>query len=140
MADNIIINRIWQDSDFFQIEIECQTDLIVARSKVYTSNDLIDDLYIKIEQFLLGNSSIICWRNGEQGDATTPCISFTFSHHDALGHVRIEVYLEIDDGGQLSIHNCCFYVITEIGLLYQFKEKLPILKNPQLGVHVSLDC
>ena len=120
MLDNLIITRFWQDIEFFQIEIECKTEFISARGKVYTTDDLIDDLYNKIETFLSGKVYSTCWQNGTRGDATTPCISFQFFHKDKLGHILIEVFLEIDDGGALSAHNCCFYINTETGLLHQF--------------------
>lgn len=138
MADNLIITRFWQDVEFFQIEIECKTEFIAVRGKVYTTDDLIDDLYNKIEAFLSGYMDSTCWQNGMRGDTATPCIAFHFSHKDELGHVLIEVFMEIDDGGTLSTHNCCFYINTEVGLLYQFKENLPKLKAPQLGIRVSL--
>lgn len=139
MADNLIITRFWQDIEFFQMEIECKTEFIAVRGKVYTTDDLIDDLYNKIEMFLSGDVDSTCWQNGTRGDITTPCITFQFFHKDGLGHVLIEVFMEIDDGGTLSTHNCCFYVNTEIGLLYQFKENLLKLKTPQLGIQISLD-
>lgn len=138
MADNLIITRFWQDIEFFQIEIECKTELITVRGRVYTADDLIDDLCNKIETFLSGHIDAPCWQNGTRGDATTPCIALRFSRKDELGHVLIEVFMEIDDGGTLSTHNCCFYINTEMGLLYQFKENLPKLKAPQLGIRVSL--
>ena len=138
MADNLIITRLWQDIEFFQIEIECKTELIAVRGKVYTTDDLIDDLCNKIEAFLSGHMDATCWQNGTRGDTTTPCTALRFSRKDELGHVLIEVFMEIDDGGALSTHNCCFYINTEVGLLYQFKENLPKLKAPQLGIRVSL--
>lgn len=139
MADNLTITRLWQDVEFFQMEIECKTDFITVREKVYTTDDLIDDLYNKIETFLSGDLDSTCWQNGTRGDATTPCVIFRFTHRDKLGHVLIEVFMEIDDGGALSTHNCCFYIKTEIGLLYQFKENLLSLKMTQLGIPISLN-
>lgn len=105
MSDNLVITRFWQDIDFFQMEIECKTEFIAVRGKVYTTDDLIDDLYNKIEIFLSGNADATCWQNGTRGDRTTPCITFQFFHKDELGHVLIEVFMEIDDGGTLSTHN-----------------------------------
>lgn len=139
MNDNLIITRVWNDVEFFQIEIQCKTELIDVRGKVYTTDDLIEDLYNKIEVFLSGKVSCICWQNGTKGDSTTPSIELRFSHKDKLGHELIEVFMEIDDGGSLSTHHCCFYLNTEFGLLYQFKEKLVNLRTPQLGVQVILN-
>ena len=139
MNDNIIITRLWQDVDFFQIEIECKTELIVVRGRVYTTYILIDDLYDKIGTFLSGNVNSICWQSGTKGDLTTPCLMLKFLHKDQLGHILIEIFMEIDDGGQPSTHNCCFYLNTEIGLLYQFRENLLNLKTPKLGISILLN-
>lgn len=139
MTDNLIITRCWQDIEFFQIEIECKTELVVVRGKIYTTDDLIDELYNKIELFLSGNVDTAFWQNGTRGDTTAPCISFQFLHKDKLGHALIEVFMEINDGGTLNTHNCCFYINTEMGLLYQFKEHLLKLKTPQTGIQLSLN-
>lgn len=138
MTDNFIITRVWQDTDFFQIEIECKTEFIAVRGKLYTTDYLIDDLYSKIETFLSGKIETICWQNGTKGDLTTPYMAFRLLRKDQLGHILIEIYMEIDDGGPLTTHNCCFYLNTEMGLLCQFKENLPHLKIPQLGICISL--
>lgn len=63
------------------------------------------------------------------GDNTTPCVSFSFIRSDLLGHVLIQVTMELDDGAPLSEHNCCFYVKTELGLLHSFALVLPTLLN-----------
>lgn len=139
MTDDLIMTRCWQDIECFQIEIECKTEFIIVRGKVYTSDDLIDDLYNKIDLFLSGNMCTTSWQNGTRGDASTPCIAFQLLHKDELGHVQIEIFMEIDDGGTLCTHNCCFFVNTEIGLLYQFKDNVLKLKTPQLGTQVSLN-
>lgn len=138
MVDNLIITRFWQDSEFFQIETECKTELICVQGRIYTTDALIDDLYNKIELFLSGNVDSTCWENGTKGDKTAPCIMLRFSHKDTLGHVLIEVFMEIDDGGTLDSHHCCFYINTEVGRLYQFKENLNLIKIPQLGTRISL--
>lgn len=139
MVDNLIFTRIWQDIEFFQIGIECITELLAVRGKVYITDALVDDLHNKIERFLSGDVDSTYWRNGTRGDGTAPCITLQFFRKDNRGHILIEIFMEIDDGGTLSAHNCCFYINTEIGLLHQFKENLLKLKLPQLGIQISLD-
>lgn len=138
MVDNIIFSRSWQDSEFFQIQVECISDLITVRGEIYSSSDYIDDLVRTINLFLVENVNGICWQNGTKGDGSTSCMALTFYRKDDLGHISIEVYMEIDDGGRLCKHNCCFYVNTEYGLLYQFRDNLQKLKVPKLGDKVSL--
>ena len=139
MIDNLVITRFWQDVDFFQLEIQCKTQLIEAIGRVYTTDALIDDLYNKLNMFLSGEEKTICWQSGTMGDDTTPCIKLQFISKDELGHILVEVFMEIDDGGALSAHNCCFYLNTEMGSLYLFKEQLKKLKVPQLGVQIQLN-
>ena len=47
--------------------------------------------------------------------------------------------MELDDGGEFSDHNCCFYINTEYGLLQRFRDQLPKLKQPELFSVVRLN-
>ena len=139
MQDYIAIERIWQDSDFFEIELTCCSDIITAVSKVYTSNESIDNLSDKIKNFINGDVKDCFWENGERGDNTTACVSMNFFREDKLGHIKIEVFMELDDGGKFSKHNCCFFVNTELGLLAEFQKNIFKIKNQQLGEKVVLN-
>ena len=136
--DNIMITRVWQDDWFFKVEVRCKTKFIDVIEKVYTQDSMIDDLCNKLDAFLSGKVESACWKNGERGDGYSPCIELQFLHKDKCGHILIDVFMEIDDGGSLETHNCCFYLNTELGLLYRFREKLLNLKTQQLGVQVAL--
>ena len=129
MTDNIIINKQWQDNEVILIKIKCYTSIITAETEVYVVDYLIDDLIYQIEQFLDGKVEESFWESGERGDFSTTCASLRFLHKDRAGHVLIEVFMELDDGGKYSEHNCCFYINTEIGLLTTFCKKLPRLKH-----------
>ena len=139
MIDNLTFTRVWQDVDFFQLEIKCENEFIVATGRIYITDALIDDLNNKIKIFLSGKARTTCWQNGSFGDATTPCVRLQFSNKDTIGHILIEIFMEIDDGGTMSTHNCCFYINTEIGLLHQFMENLKKIKTPQLGIRIALN-
>ena len=81
--------------------------------------------------------STIHWEQGKRGDLAIPYVSFSFARKDKLGHILIEIFMEIDDGGSFNTHNCCFYVHTETGLLDEFKKNLSILKRTQVGNQIS---
>lgn len=66
-------------------------------------------------------------------------INYGYFNKDKLGHIIIEVYAELDDGGKHSEHNCCFFVETEYGLLMNFGERLDRLKNRPAGCEVRLN-
>ena len=139
MKDYISMQKLWDDSDLAQLEIVCSSPVITASAKIYVTNALIDDLVQQIKKFLDGQLKESYWKNGEKGDYSTACVSLRFLPKDKLGHILIEVYMELDDGGRYSSHNCCFYLNTEIGLLGTFCEKLPILKQEVFGIEVVLN-
>lgn len=139
MQDCIAMERIWQDDYYFQMKINCVSEFVSATTKVYTSDKCIDELSQSIQDFLFRKSNECFWVNGESGDKTTACVSMKISHKDKLGHIQIEVYMEINDGGPLSEHNCCFYVNTELGLLTEFHKRLNIIKERQIGGKVVLN-
>ena len=125
MEDNITLRKIWQDDDVIELTVVCSSPIITATSEIYVSDSLIDELI---------------WANEERGDASTACVSFRFFREDALGHIAIEVFAELDDGGDYSKHNCCFFVRTEYGLLMNFCDHLDQLKNGSVGCEIRLNC
>ena len=139
MTDYISMEKIWQDVFCYQIKITCASSCVVATNEFYTSDDSIDDLFNGLNDFIIGKTKEFLWENGEKEDHSTACITLKFIHKDKLGHILIEVYMELDDGGSYSSHNCCFYLNTELGLLEEFCKKLPTLKLELLGIEVVLN-
>lgn len=139
MQNNIEIEKVWQDDEFFEAKITCSAKLISANTLVYLTDTSVDELLDTLRKFLDGNADDQFWESGTKGEGTTSCISFTFLRADLLGHVKIEVFMELDDGGSLSKHNCCFYLNTEQGLLNEFLNNLPKLKEKQIGTKVMLN-
>jgi len=135
--DNIKVVKIWQDEDFFEISVTCENKMISASTKVYVTDLKIEQLQNEISQFLQHKKSEIFWASGERGESSTPCVEFRFFMKDSGGHVLIECFMELDDGGNLDKHNCCFFVDAELGMLHDFNSKLSALKTSQLGVSAS---
>lgn len=139
MNEYIYMENIFYDADIIQLKIICSSEMIKIRSKIYVSGKLIDDLIFKINQFIEGDFVENLWQNEEIGNDTTACMSLKFLQKDKLGHVLIEVFLEIDDGGDYNKHNCCFFIQTELGQLSLFAKSLPKLKSSELGRKVMLN-
>ncbi len=135
--DNICIKKIWQESDLFEFEFKCVSKTIECSSDIYVSNGELDDLYNQLSLFLEKKVTSF-WLCGERGNETFPSISFEFIYEDKLGHVKIEIFIELNDGGNLDKHTACFYINTEIGLLYQFREKIKHLKEMAVGEKILL--
>jgi len=141
MKDYIMIRKIWQDEvdDLFSIQMVACSNVIWAQTSSYSGNIAIDDLLSKLNDFINGKVDEVLWENGEKGDETTTFLSLKFFHKNKLEHVRVEVYMELDDGGEFSEHSCCFYVETERGLLEKFYKNLHLLKEPDLGIEIVLN-
>lgn len=138
MKNNIIMERIWQDDYFFEISLHCISKSITASTEIYITDSNIDDLYNKINEFIKYPQTEILWQCGEFGDHSTPSVSFNFIPIDSLGHIQIEIFMELNDGGKLRKHNCCFYVNTNIGDLYNFSNILKKIKQPIIGTRITL--
>ncbi len=139
MKDNIIISKIWQDDCLIELKVLCSSSVINVMSKIYVTDYLLDELINQIKQFLNGNGEEGLWANEEKGNDSTACLSLRFFKKDNLGHIIIEVFAEIDDGGNYTEHNCCFYINTEYGLLFDFCESLYQLKNNSVGYEIQLN-
>ena len=141
MEDNIIFRKVWEDDCLIEIRVTCTSSVASVISSIYVSDYSIDELICKIKHFLYskdrdeGN----LWESGGRGDGTVACVSLRFLKKDALGHITVEVFAEIDDGGSYSEHNCCFFVNTEYSLLLNFCDRLVQLKERPVGYEIQLN-
>ena len=140
MKDNIIFSKIWEDDDIIELKVVCSSSVATITSRIYVSEPLIDELICQIKQFLEGNIEEGFWANEDKGNDSTACVSLRFFSKDKLGHIIIEVFAELDDGGSYTEHNCCFFVGTEYGLLMNFCENLVCVKSNPAGYEIQLNC
>ena len=105
MEDNIIFSKIWEDEDVIELKVVCSSSVATITSNIYVTNPLIDELICQIKQFLDGNIEEGLWANENRGNDSTACVSLRFIRKDKLGHIIIEVYAELDDGGNYAEHN-----------------------------------
>lgn len=70
MDDYLSIQKIWQDTDFAEFEITGSSPVITAKTAVYMTDSLIDELFRQITRFLSGEVEECRWANKER--ATTP--------------------------------------------------------------------
>lgn len=138
MKDNITFRKTWQDADAMELTIACSSPVIAVTAEIYVSGALIEELTAQIRAFLNGAPEGF-WANEDRGNASTACVSFRFFREDALGHIGIEVYAELDDGGDYSQHNCCFFVRTEYGLLMRLCDRLARLESSPIGYEIQLN-
>ncbi|MEA4833156.1 MAG: hypothetical protein VB118_11150 [Oscillospiraceae bacterium] len=137
--DNLLIKRVWEDIDFFEIEVIAQSKLIRASIRSYTTSEAINELAIRLSTFPKKNNDRYLWENGVKGNSSTPFLSLEIWCSDMLGHIIIEVYMELDDGGSYDKHNCCFFINTEVGLLQRFGKSLVLLNERGIAKQLFLN-
>ena len=137
--DTLSIARIWEDADFFEIEVVAQSEHIRATVKSYTTAKAINELSARLMEFPQKPDDRYIWENGNKGDDSTPFVSLEFWCADKLGHIIVEVYMELDDGASFSKHNCCFYIKTEAGALNRFGRSLAVLNERGTGQRIDLN-
>lgn len=136
---NIEFERIWQDDDFFELRCNASSSIINVTMKTYASDELIDELTSKIKQFISQEIKDFKWETGGKGNDSTPDFIMKVFYRDKAGHIRIEVFCEIDDGATLDEHNCCFFIDgIEAWQLEQFGKQIQSLKLKNIGTKVSI--
>lgn len=136
---NIEFERIWQDDDFFELRCKANSDRISVTMNTYVNDELIDELTFKIQQFTQQAIKEFVWETGKRGNDSTPDFMMKIFYKDRSGHIRAEVFCEIDDGASLEEHSCCFYIDgIESWQLEQFGEQIQNLKIHNIGTKVSI--
>lgn len=138
MKENIQIKKIWEDGDLIQLEILCWSEFATARQNCYIQiQDLIKS-FEKIQRFIQQPLEKCYLEFGNKSGNYTPAFSMELSSIDKLGHVNIEVDVEIDDNDSRK-HRSCFFVRSELGYVEQFGKKLQALGKNPLEHKVSLN-
>lgn len=135
----ISIEKVWEDSDFFEIEVSAKSEMISAKVRSYTTIASINELALRLESFPQTPDDRYLWENGTKGDNSTAFVSFEVWCENKLGNIIMEIYMEIDDGGSYDKHNCCFFIKTESGALNSFGRSLRLLNREGIGEKITLN-
>ena len=139
MKDNIVFTKIYEDIHLIELYVVCSSSVATIRSRIYVDGSMIGRLAKRIKRFLNSKTKEVLWANEDKGNDSTACLSLRFLKKDNQGHIAVEVFAELDDGGDFTEHNCCFYVNTEHGLLMRFGESLSLLDDAPLGFEIQLN-
>lgn len=138
IPDNIIIEKIWKDIDFFEIRITAKSRLASSTIDTYISKREINQFSKKVLKMAQTNKIDYYWDGRIKNSKESPEWYFKISNEDLLGHILIEIYMNINDSESIKQHSCCFYVRTELGKLIEFAEKIVKLNDGAVGSIVML--
>ena len=135
--NNIIFKRIWQDEDFYEIEVQAQNKVISASANFYVVDEDLARLSKELTDFPFGSNKEIVWELPNI-EGSPRELSLRIFLKDKLGHVKIEIYMVLKNYDEPERYNCFFSVSTEIGVLNRFGQRLIGLNKPVIGKSVSM--
>ena len=137
--DNIIIKKIYQDSDLIELSVRAESEYIKIVQSCYVQISMINDFASEIISFPNNYKDSLYLEFGNKLGNYTPAFSMLIASSDLCGHVKIEMDMEIDDNN-MRLHRCKFYIRSELGLIEKFGKKLRYLVLPttEIGDEIEL--
>lgn len=136
--DNIILKKIYTDSELIEIEVIANNDFVNARQTCYVNEEVLKDIIKNIKNYLNLNNSSCYIEVGNKKGKSAPAFSMEFMKPNVYGHITIEMDMEICDNEERN-HRCKFYVKSEIGLVERFTEEIIRLLRYEIGENISLN-
>ncbi len=136
--NNIYIEKIWSDSDLIEILVIANSEYVTAKQSCYIQKeDLIKNANRLIEYVCENSEEELYLEFGQIKGNFTPAFSMRFIQKDLLGHINIEMDIEIADISDRS-HRCKFFVEAELGSIERLCKKLTRLSDEEVGTSCSL--
>lgn len=135
--DNIIIEKIWEDSNLIELQVTAQSEYVQANQSCYVEDEALVKIADKIDTYMK-NYDIECYLEfGNKTGNFTPAFSLTILPSQNSGHVKVEVDMEIADNDTRA-HRCCFYVNCELGQIERFGKLLREIVTAEERTAISL--
>jgi len=120
---SIRIKKIWEDVDFFEVNVEFKGISCTATLDIYTSNDDLEDLRQGIKRFSNFHQDEFTWVSGIDNGNTTHFLSLRFFLHNKMGTVGIEVTAD-NKAEKPYWMRSNFFILTELGQIDDFEKKI----------------
>lgn len=134
--DNIIVKKVWEDSEFFEVNIDFSSDKLSTNIDVYVTNDIINNISMMTMSFLDKQNSCY-FEIGEKND-DYPYIRVNFNKIDLHGNAVLDVYIEYNSEDFDNRFYCFFPMYIEHGLLYSFGKRIKKLNEMLIDESVSV--
>jgi hypothetical protein len=134
--DNIILNKYMQDTDVIGLDVLATSKYVSVKQYCYVDKFMLENAKNKILDFVTNLND--CYIEfGDKSGNCTPAFSMGIRKKDSIGHVQIELDLEIDDNQERK-HRCQFYIYSNIGEIEQFGKRLMNLISNDIDTEISL--
>ncbi|KMN42191.1 MULTISPECIES: hypothetical protein [unclassified Bacillus (in: firmicutes)] len=128
---SIKIKRIWEDTDFFELNFDFYGFSGTANIDIYTTNEDLEDLKKGIIKFSTFKLNEFQWVSGEDIDNVTHFLSMRFFLHDKRGIVGIEVVADNKQSKPYWMRSNLF-ILTELSQIDDFIKKIEQLISEEI--------
>lgn len=134
---DLVFEKIWEDTDFYEVRILAQSDCAQANTTTYITAEAIENLAKGLKDFPKVRDDSFYWENGEKGNVSMPFVSLELCCKDQKGYIEISIYIEFADDTVKRYHSY-FALSTESGQLNDFGRALLKLNQPGIGAEIKL--
>lgn len=136
--NNIIIEKVWNDSDMMELHIVAESEFVRAHQTCYIQETDLHEIGHKMINYVseYGNQDLYVELGKKEGNFT-PAFSMYFTKNELSGHINIEVDLEVPDIEDRS-HRFKYYVQGEIGAIERLGKGLLRIVTSDVGTMCSL--
>lgn len=132
--DNINIKKIWSDNELnSEIIIIAKSEYVNIMQQSYISQSESIDIGKQIILYSqLNGKEDLYVEFGIKSGNYTPAFSMKFLKLDNLGHINIEIDMEIDDNEE-RLHRCIFYVKSDLGSIEKMGNFILNISKSKIG-------
>ena len=132
--DNINIKKIWSDNELnSEIIIIAKSEYVNIMQQSYISQSESIDIGKQIILYSQSNGKEDLYVEfGIKSGNYTPAFSMKFLKLDNLGHINIEIDMEIDDNEE-RLHRCMFYVKSDLGSIEKMGNFILNISKSKIG-------
>lgn len=134
--ENIIFEKYMHDFDLIGLNVFVESTYVNIKQYCYVDRFQLEEASDKLMEFINNPRKCYIEFGNKTGDCT-PAFSMEIEQSDSLGHVRIELDLEVDDNTERK-HRCQLYIYSNMGEIEQFGEKIKDLVTSDIYTKISL--
>lgn len=127
----IRLTKIWEDVDFYEVNIEFNSNNCNVNIDVYTTNEELEELRKGIVVFSHLKTNEFIWKSGNDTENVTHFLSIRFFKHNNRGHIGLEIAADNKNKKPYYMRSN-FFIITEINQLDDFVKKLKRLIDEEI--------
>lgn len=133
--DTLKIVKVLKDGNLIELKIEASSKYISVNQYCYLQDTDLEDIGNRIRDFSFSYTRECYVEFGRKQGNYTPAFSLRFLPLGTAERVKIEVDMEIDDNEERK-HRCCFYIMSELGLIAKFGDSIAALATQNSNVAV----